>query len=326
MWSEDRRHDFLSEITAGLRLEDLHISHADLYPSEFPLLIPTRTHELPLDVSLPLEWVAVDAKTLLTHPKTRPAQMQAPFASVERTRRFLRVSSTTQLLAVLNGTDKLLEAFWGMHRSAFFKALKHSGFLAASGPTFSINSELSEVPASHNVCMLLRHHRAVSEIQNTPLIAIPNIYWRNLQDRKKWTRWLSGNPGVRFISRDFSRTKHKAPFLKELTGLLEILKPLKRRLHVLLVGVGSQNASEVLLRLNDLGCTCSVVTADPILKGIHGKYIQLVGRASGGPLAMATRAETVTRNLNTLEEYLLNIAASLPSYKDSNVMAMLSTI
>jgi hypothetical protein len=163
--------------------------------------------------------------------------------------------------------------------------------------------------------MLLRHNRVASEINNTSLLAIPNIYWRNLQDQRRWTKWLFANPGLRYISRDFSRTRQKTPFLRELLGLLEVISPLKRRFHVFLVGVGAQNAREALLRLNDVGCTGSIVTSEPILKGIRGRSMEQVGSRISVQTSGISRFETALRNLNALEEYLLSIASPLPSYE-----------
>ena len=86
--------------------------------------------------------------------------------------------------------------------------------------------------------MMLRHNRVINNLQKTKLIAIPNIYWRNEQDLRKWSDWISEQDKLRYISRDFSRTKQNKTFRPQFEGLLKILKLAGKSVHVFLVGVG----------------------------------------------------------------------------------------
>lgn len=155
-------------------------------------------------------------------------------------RHALRVSHDTHLVAVLNGRDEILEAFWGWgkdRRIAFLHHLRNLDVRVVTGPTFSITG--SE-PASHSAYMLARHHTVVQEIACAGLLAVPNLYWRNPRDLRDWAIWLRANPDVVIISRDFSRTKHRTVFLQELRYLIRIIRSTARPFHVLLVGTGPQ--------------------------------------------------------------------------------------
>ena len=90
----------------------------------------------------------------------------------------------------VNGKDDILEAFWGMPRNEFFANLRNSSFCAVTAPTFSVVADCKNTPASHNVCMLLRHNRVLDEIHKAGLVAIPNLYWRTVSDQKRLTEWL----------------------------------------------------------------------------------------------------------------------------------------
>ncbi|HEX6749279.1 MAG TPA: hypothetical protein VF092_18420 [Longimicrobium sp.] len=218
----------------------------------------------------------------------------------------MRIADGTRILAVLNGRDGLLEGFWGMQRRAFFARLVLGGFSAVTGPTFSITSE-ERKPGSHNVCMLLRHHRVIEEIASTELAAIPNIYWRSTDDAGRWTEWLEANPNVRVVSRDFSRTKDKRAFGSEMAGLLAILNSVSRPFHVVLVGVGPRKARDAMVEVGATGHTCSVVTAYPVLVAIkQGR--EIVRRGKTGFEAVyspeRSRLDLAVRNIQTMEQYL----------------------
>ena len=81
-----------------------------------------------------------------------------------------------------------------------------------TGPTFSVYGEGPHHPASHNVTMLLRHHRYCAEADGAGLTVIPNLYWRTRADRRLWSAWLRAHESVGWIARDFSRTKQWSDF------------------------------------------------------------------------------------------------------------------
>lgn len=309
---------FRSQISAGRSLDDLTVSQpSDL--SHFPIFIPTRTNALPRGTRLPLKWAAVSARTLFTKHTSGPVEAKTYFTSPERARAYTRVDADTQLLAVLNAQDFTLEGFWGTRRSVFYKTLQHCGFAAATGPTFSIITDPNEAPAAHNVCMLLRHHQVVHELEATNLIAIPNLYWRDYRDRWQWGAWLAEQENVHFISRDFSRTRDRSTFLHELAGLIEIIKLSGKTFHVFLVGVGSQKAGMTLLHLDSVGCTASVVTGSPIIKAMFGGC-ELKPRGAMPPDVVKNktlpRKEIALRNLEIMEQFVLEVVSPLASYQD----------
>ena len=204
--------------------------------------------------------------------------------------------------------------------SEFYEALEACEFAAATGATFSINSDPAEAPASHNVCMLLRHHQVMHELEATRLTAIPNLYWRDYRDRRRWAEWLSEQMDVSLISRDFSRTKAATmPFLRELAGFIEIIRQSGRCFHVFLVGVGSRKAEIALRHLDRVGCTASVVTAFPVMEAlICGRELRPRGaqRPEEFKNDAASRTEMALRNLEVMEQFLIEVVSPLASYRD----------
>jgi hypothetical protein len=139
----------------------------DQRETTFPLFVPTRTRELASHIRLNARWAAVSLKFLLSEGKSPVGTVHPSLSSANDLRRRLRVGKHTQLLAVLNGEDDQLERLWTMNRGDLYEALRRHGFAGVTGPTFSITSEHHPdfyVPASHNVAMLMRHHRVLSEI------------------------------------------------------------------------------------------------------------------------------------------------------------------
>jgi|GEM_PF-1847442 len=308
------RTEFLAQMRAGLGLEHLRISPSPTTRS-LPILIPTRTNELAAR-ELPLRWIAVDAKTLFTRHRRGPVQTRPFLNSPAKMRETLRASASTRLLAVLNGRDLLLEGFWGMPRRECLLKVREAGFSAVTGPTFSITSE-DATPASHNICMLRRHHRVVQEIEGAALLPIPNLYWRAPIDLQQWKDWFAANPMVNIVSRDFSRTKDKRSFQAELGGLFNLLAAIGRPLHILLVGVGVRKAREAFIKLSELACTCSLVTASPVMQAIkRGQEFSF--RVKGQPTDVFNpakdRFDLALANIQVMEEYLLEITADLPGY------------
>jgi hypothetical protein len=217
-----------------------------------------------------------------------------------------------ELLTVLNGRDDLLEGLWAMELEPLFARLKQAEVRAVTGPTFSITGE-HQTPASHNVLMLLRHHRVVDAINQAGLIPIPNLYWRTAADRGRWVEWLQQHPSVRVISRDFSRTKNRSSFRYEFEGLLEIVRGAGSGLHVVLVGVGTGKAFEAFHRLGDVGSTATIVSAEPVMRAIkHGLGMRREkGSVPTITVSQMTRFELAEANLMVMKEYLEDLAAEV---------------
>ena len=267
--SDNSRDDFYHNFLSGTRLRDLAVSHPCNHP-QIPLFIPTRTQELYDGETVSLSWAAIDAKLLFSKHKNIPVITRSHIISEYNMRSFYKVTPTTNMIAVLNGRDEILEGFWGANRPAIYSNFEKIGFYAVTGPTFSVTDESEGRLASHNICMMLRHNRVIKELQKTKLIAIPNIYWRNEQDLREWSDWISEQDKLRYISRDFSRTKQNKTFRPQFEGLLKILKLAGKSVHVLLVGVGVRKAEYVMRMLNEINCTCSFVMGYPIMIAILG--------------------------------------------------------
>ena len=312
-----------THLQSGAALADISLRQ-DSYT--FPLLIPTRTRDLKKGIQLRPEWAGITLKNLLSEGRGK-GRVSDLLTSAGALKEKLRLSENTKLLAVLNGKDYQLEAFWGMERKDLYRHLSALGFSGVTGPTFSITSEFDMdpiTPASHNVLMLRRHHQVVAELQLcTEAAVVPNIYWRNEQDRNRWTEWLNANVEVSIVSRDFSMTRTGLPFDRELQGFLQIIEPVNRRLHVLLLGVAAGNAYTCLRRLAAHGCTASIVTGDPIMTAINGGN-RLVARSDGRLLKShdreVERSDLALSNLHTMVDYLSDITSDLPVYSTHTVV------
>lgn len=301
--------NFITHINDGLPLSQLRLSQ----PShlELPILIPLRTNELAHMPRLAYRWIGIDVKTLLSLHRNRAATLKKYFLPGKDTRKYLKTGDKTDILVILNGQDAALEGFWAMQRSKAFAELWGVGICGVTGPTFSIASK--GLPESHNVCMLLRHHRVMDEANRSGLLAIPNIYWRRKSDRLDWINWLKDSE-VHIISRDFSRSKHKVNFMAELEGLLEIIEASKRKFHVLLIGVGAANATRAIPQLIKLGQSCSIVASFPIIVGIKGgqeiRFDEIDQHLIFEERPAISRVELARRNLRAFDDYLVNLVDS----------------
>jgi len=297
------------------------VSVRPVVPPTFPVLIPTRTDELPTTRRLDLAWVAMDAKQLLGRVKL-DGSVRSRIAGYgpDRLRGVLRVRPETQILGVLNGADSILEGFWKMRRGEFYQSAAQARIAWFTGPTFSVVQEGPKIPASHNVAMLRRHSRVLQEIGEAGLPAAPNLYWRDERGRHRWVEWLHRNEQVWVVSRDFSRSKPSGPFRSHLNGLIDVVKRVDRPLHVLLVGVGPGNGGVAIRRLAEVGATCSVVTAAPIGEAMFGgKQLRRTpsGHLIASPAPGISRFDLIVPNIEAAEEHLLRITRDLPGYSVS---------
>lgn len=178
--------DFTYHLNSGLALHKITLSQPpDL---KLPTLIPIRTHEIKNVEHFSFDWIGIDAKTLFSARRNQPATLKKHFGSAVTTREYLKAGDHTDLITILNGKDDILESLWAMQRSEVFMKLREIGVCGVTGPTFSITDKMA--PESHNVCMLLRHHRVVHELIGVGLLPIPNVYWRKRGDRLDWVHWL----------------------------------------------------------------------------------------------------------------------------------------
>lgn len=311
----DGSGNFAREVTRGAAIESVKVPLSNAWFERLPVFVPTRLDELTTGEALPIRWAGLDLRMLYRLRRGGTISARMGGFSAEMTRGKLRVVRDTELLAVLNGNDRLLEGFWGSDRTEFYKDIKRNRIDIVTGPTFSIYTETPERPASHNVLMQRRHNRCLLEGVMLDLQVVPNLYWRRNEDIVRWASWLRDNPGVMIVSRDFSRTKQKSAFLAHLKGLYDILKQASRPFHVLLVGVGPANARRAMRLLAEIDCTCTVITAYPVLAARSGGR-RLVIR-DGKVVAEkddAEHDELIRANLRIMEEFLLSVAAPLPAY------------
>jgi hypothetical protein len=213
---------------------------------------------------------------------------------------------------------RLLESFWASDRVEIYNALKKSDFVASTGPTFSIYEykEKLRVPDSHSVLMLRRHHQVVQELDLINIIPIPNIYWRNNRDILKWIQFLSKNEFISTISRDFTCTTRGQERKHYFEQLVELIQRVGRKLHIIFQGTSIADAFNVINRLAQIGCTCSLATPDPIIKGLKGKELLFNGGKPPKILKNTTNspAELVFNNLYVMKKYLSAVAEPLSIY------------
>lgn len=302
----------------GLDLFDLKISQN--LEDVFPLLIPLRTADFPKGGGvLPLRWAAADAtqvkERLLTGPVANPR-----FINSEDVRSFLRVAGECRLMAVMNAQDKVLERFWQLpDRIGRFQQLASYGFELSTGATFSVTEfteENTPMPRFHNLVMQRRHNRVLSEIQRAGLTSVPNLYWLDNREERWWVEWLQQNLLVHYVSRDFTRTRHKAAVQERIDALLNLLNKVGRSFHVFLVGLGPAIAASALQCLARSGHTGTILTSDPIMQGIHGKLYDQELKPQSNKSKL--KHELVLANIQLFEIRLLEtVASTTTSWKTS---------
>lgn len=302
-----RADDAFQQYLDGLPLPKLRLTRST--NEVFPVFIPTRTSDFPAGYgTLPLRWAAVDAKQLLRERVLSAASLEPSFDNPTNARHFLRVPGECRLLSVMNAQDRILESFWAMDdRIGQFQKLGACGFEVSTGATFSVmhlTTDGTPVPRFHNHVMQQRHHRVASEIQQAGLLSVPNLYWQDEREWRAWAEWLARNSTVSTVSRDLTRTRRGLPFREKMDGLLSLLDRANRPFHVFLVGTGPANAAAALYRLATHGHSGTVITSDPILKGVKGrvydKHFKSILDLS------VERHEAVLHNIELFENHLLN--------------------
>lgn len=252
-------------------------------PMDLPALILSRTESLPAGLTLPDSLVGVHLRTVLSLVRAEP-EWDEPASDI---RSRLRVRSVARLVGILCGEDDLLESLWKLDPGRFFTRLRAARIGILTGPAYSV---YGEHPASHNVVMMLRHHRFCADAAAEGFAVIPNLYWSSLAGRKEWVSWLRDNPTVRYIARDFSCTKQRASFSPELKGLLEILEAIPRPITVLITGVAEKKIEETRGALQQVGAAASFVSPRAVvappgplaaLLPAHLRSAAILGRIEG---------------------------------------------
>lgn len=259
-----------------------------------PAWLPLRTHEAKRRVAL-VRAAAVELRFLRS--------------SIRNPARMLRrgLPEGTTLLAILNANDKRLEQLWraGVDaRAEMFRQLREVGFVACTGPTFSIVHDQTERLPFHNEISLRRHHRILQEIADAGLVPIPNLYTTGRRSTTQIVAWLNDHPQVELVSRDFSMTRTPRSFATEYQGLRELLSQVVRSRQVLLPGVSLKRAEFAIRDLAELGHSVSIVTGDPVLKAIHG--IRLSVDANGlvtATKSIESRTELIAGNIDAALRY-----------------------
>ncbi len=290
----------------GLALHDLHIANTLL---DLPALVPAITRELPRHAVL--NAVAAGLGDLFrrdpkSHIRTSPRLVDSVLFKTE-----LRCERSGQVLGVLNGADRALELLWNADLSVVAPQLLVAGLTAITGPTFSVLGERGVTPY-HNLTMLRRHHRVAQKLFDVGMEVIPNLYWRTPGGWRQWADVLRRSD-IQTVARDFSRTRSGPQFHAHLDGLLDLLKAVKRPMRVIVVGVGIRKAVRTAMRIGQLGCTSTIVTADPVRLGIN-KGAE-VFRDATGHLAIRVRPDMpredlALRNIATLSRELRRVTKS----------------
>ncbi len=315
------RDSFAIHHYTGRDLNDVQFNQDALY-QPLPLIIPSKTYVLPEGFQLNVRWAAIDIEKTLSIFKN-------PFAHSDDTewaiavRKAARVHKNTKLLAVLNGNDNDLERFWGSNRHNVYNTMKMSNVSAVTGPTFSVNDitkDKRNIPESHRVTMLRRHHRVMQELAERDLIPVPNVYCRNEHDVKIWIDWLSKNESIKFLSRDLTCTRQvNAEYNRYVSQLVEIIKGTKRSFHIIFIGPSQSKAANLMEQFSKLGCTCTFVVSDPIISGSKG--YGLVYQNAKPPTKEKNidlyRPKIATKNISVLNDHLLAVASQLPIYKEN---------
>lgn len=291
---------FEEHIREGRALEDVKINQK---PPDvpFPLVIPLRTNRLKKTVKNRVVGIQLDQ--IIT--KAKDPNIRQALQSKSVANKTFNVSRGTRFIAVLNANDKFLEALWRMpDRNTFYTALRNIGVTLITGPTFSIYGEHAKHPASHNVAMLMRHHRIIQELDDQGFIPIPNIYWRREQDIDRWLTWIAANP-IYCIARDFSLASKASGTFSAMNRFLEMIKAIKKPLHIFFTGVGIVHARHLVREFNDIeGHTCTIISSNPIMKGIAGGEKLNSTSLTYRPQQEMSRAETASFNLRAFEDVL----------------------
>ncbi len=296
------------ELAAGRPLE-LVVPNRE-HPPELPLVIPTLCDRLDAGTRLNTEWLGVQLVSLLNVSKKGKGRPRSWLVDRDLSGS-QRVTERASPLALLHGDDRVLRAFWGMDRPAFYRFLAGVGVRIVTGPTFSVYADAyNKWPASTSVVMQLHHNRVLEELFRFGFVAAPNIFWRSSGDRRNWASWFNDHPHLTVMSRDFSCTPDPTGQRIEVDGLVEMISDIGRRMHVIVHGVGAGNAARTLRALASVNTTCTFVSGQGILLGRGGEELnvspdqQLRRRKSRelprGPLGQ--------KNLATFEAWMLTIA------------------
>jgi hypothetical protein len=306
-----RRNNFETQYRSGLALSQVQLAGRSDLP--YPIFIPTRTQELPAHLRIPVAVAGLDLRSLNVAGSLWGRNLGATASNL---RDSLRVLPDTTIYCILNGRDALLERFWSKNRNFFYDQARRWDIAAITGPTFSIYGEGTGLPSSHNVLALSRHHRCLQEFSDAGLTPIPNLYWRNPSDIRGWIQFLSSHSKLNVVSRDFSCTKGLDEFRTHLDGLICILAEAGRSFHVVMVGVGTSKAAIVIDQLAAIGCTCSFVTADPVMTARSGgkRFIDEDTRLVTRVEHHIPHSELILHNLVVAERFLSRLAGRHPIY------------
>ncbi|PSL19210.1 hypothetical protein [Chitinophaga ginsengisoli] len=305
---------FEEEFAQGQLLNEVKFSQTK---HSLPVFIPESTHVFRHEKKF-TEWVAVDIRSLFLFPRQEGAILRDRFNDAKSLREFLNVSDSCKLVAILNGNDRKLESFWAGKRKFLLKKIASLGFSICTSPTYSLNSLTTTgapVPALHNVSMLMRHHRVLTEINEAELCAVPNLYTldRDRRQIREWGEWLKSNTGINIVSRDFTSTRSWDTVKIKLDDLIQTLKLAGRSFQVIIVGTGHANAIKVATTLSSSGHIPTIVTAAPILKAIKGGKYHLTNehalKADVCPKDEMNKSDLIWHNLNLFEEALTSSTA-----------------
>ena len=317
-------NSFSHHHVTGRDIEHIQLNQLGSIPS-FPLLIPTKTHNLRVDHSLEIDWVGIEIDRILSLFNKLPRMPQKSSLTPKAFRELAQVGERTKVIVVLNGVDSKLEKFWGMDRLQLYEMMEKSSVNAVTGPTFSIYDQTTggyPMAESHRVTMMRRHFRVIQELSDNEFFTIPNVYFRNQYDIDRWINWLKGNKSIKVLSRDLTCTRSGKEFESYLQQLIELIKGTHRSFHVLFQGISASKADYVIRKMSEINCTCSLITSDPIIKGSNG--YEFVFRGKERPITKKQPnhhwSQIATQNIKVLNDYLKALVSEMPIYSSGQQM------
>jgi len=281
----DRLTEFGSlaqHVDETISLDELRIPAGLGSLERLPAMMPLRTHE----AVRPLRRVVAAAVDLRNLERT-----------IRNPSRMLRgvKPDATVLVAILSAADSVLENSWRKGpeaRIAMFRRLRAVGFVACTGPTFSVYHESKPRLPCHNEISLRRHHVVLQEIADAGLVPIPNLYTTGRRGADLITEWLKQHVQVRLVSRDLTMNRQRRPFEAEFENLCDVLERVDRPMQVLLQGVSKGRAELVIRRLSPFGHSVTFVTCDPVLSGVKGR-----GFFTGANGSLTRRRDTSAKSV-----------------------------
>lgn len=196
-------------------------------PRAVPRALPTLPHCIPIlyrrvksDLRLPFDAIAISLYQLIDRHS-----MACRFESAASLRRHFGVSDSTQVFLDGVATDRPLERWWSLGRSARERIIGEFlsvGVSAASTPNFSV---FSAVPRWDNLHSMKRILICWEESVSAGMPTALHVNARTTTDWMRWTEFVSASPEVTALAFEFATGAggaRRLPFhVEELTHLAD---------------------------------------------------------------------------------------------------------